>query len=98
MKDMRKAINKAIGEYDENGVQVKLTKREKELIEYGYIQCALQIGYDIVSKGESFMAGLQELAKFNSFIDEGFTEESLRCELESWMDDATNRKKELKNL
>ena len=81
MRDGREGINKAINEYEEHGIKVELTDKEKELIEYGYIQCMLQVGYDIGASNESFICGLQELSKFNSFIDEGYTEETLRKEL-----------------
>jgi hypothetical protein len=68
MRDMKQGINKAIDSYDEHGVSVELTDHEKELIEYGYVQCALQIGCDIVTKGESFMAGLQKMVVENDAL------------------------------
>lgn len=43
----------------------------------------LHIGYDIGTKGESFIVGLQELSKLESFIAEGYTEESLREKIRS---------------
>lgn len=61
MRDMKEGINKAIGNYEEHGVYIELTAREKELIEYGYIQCSLHVGYDMMTKGENFIMGLQEM-------------------------------------
>ena len=77
MRDMKEGIKKAIDNYDEHGVSVELTEREKELIEYGYVQCALQIGYDIASKGESFMAGLQEMVLKCAAIDKADEENKI---------------------
>lgn len=73
MRDMKQGINKAIADYEEDvklksGEELKdwnLSDESKELIEHGYIQCSLQIGYDIVTKGESFMVGLQEMVLEN---------------------------------
>ena len=68
MRDMREGFKKAIDQYEEDEVRIcgnPLSEREKELIEYGYIQCSLQIGYDIISKSESFMDGLQEMVLEN---------------------------------
>ncbi|WP_312448208.1 hypothetical protein [Lacrimispora sp.] len=65
MRDMKEGIKKVIDMLEEDEIRkgrCHLTDSQKELIEYGYIQCSLQIGYDVVSKGESFMAGLQEMA------------------------------------
>jgi hypothetical protein len=61
MKDIKEGIKKAIDEFNEQDVAVQLTDKEKKLIEYGYVQCALQIGCDIVTKDESFLVGLQEI-------------------------------------
>lgn len=61
MRDGKEGINKEISDYEEHGKQVELTEREKSLIEYGYVQCMLQVGYDIGTKSESFICGLQEM-------------------------------------
>jgi NTP pyrophosphatase (non-canonical NTP hydrolase) len=74
MKDMKNAINKAIDNYEDHGVKIEISEREKEFIEYGYIQCALQIGFDIMTKSESFISGLQQLtidATKGRMIDRG---------------------------
>jgi len=73
MRDMREGWNKAITNYEDGESyklqeEVRLSDRDKEMIEYGYIQCSLQIGYDIVSKGESFMIGLQEMVLENEAL------------------------------
>lgn len=68
MRDMREGINKAIGLQEEDITihgGTELSAHEKELIEHGYIQCALQIGSDIGMKSESFMGGLQEMVSEN---------------------------------
>lgn len=68
MRDMEEGIRKAIKQYEEDEIRINnsvLSEKEKGLIEYGYVQCSLQIGYDIVSKGDSFMVGLQELVLQN---------------------------------
>lgn len=80
MRDMKEGIKKAIDQYEEDEIRKgrrKFTEHEKELIEYGYVQCSLQIGYDIVSKGESFMAGLQEMVLENDKLKELHTGEEL---------------------
>lgn len=77
MRDMKEGINKAIDSYDEHGVYVELTAREKELIEYGYIQCSLHIGYDMCTKGESFILGLQEMVIKNEAILQEENENSI---------------------
>lgn len=68
MRDMKDGIKKSIVQYEEDEVRTggsSLSEREKELIEYGYVQCSLQIGYDIVSKDDCFMVGLQEIVLEN---------------------------------
>ncbi|MTK08427.1 MAG: hypothetical protein F8N38_15245 [Hungatella sp.] len=68
MRDMKEGIRKVTKQYEEDEVRINntsLSEKEKELIEYGYVQCSLQIGYDIVSKGDSFMVGLQEMVLKN---------------------------------
>jgi hypothetical protein len=71
MRDMREGIKKVIDVLEEEKIrkgECHLTDSQKELIEHGYIQCALQIGYDIVTKGESFITGLQDMAISTSYI------------------------------
>lgn len=48
--DMRDCINKAIADYENNlkhetGKEIKLTDKEKELIEYGYMQAGLDMAW-----------------------------------------------------
>ena len=71
MRDMREGINKAI-ELQEEDIKihggVELSDRDKELIEHGYIQCALQIGSDIGMKSESFVNGLREMVLSSTYV------------------------------
>lgn len=46
MKINHDGLNKAINEYEEHGISVELTEREKEMIEYGYTQALLHKGYE----------------------------------------------------
>jgi hypothetical protein len=64
MKDMRDGINKAIRNKEvqiaiEKG-QEPLTERDRQMIEYGYSQCALDIMYDIATGSESFIVSLNK--------------------------------------
>lgn len=50
--DMRDSINRTIIDYENNlkhgtGKEIKLTNREKELIEYGYTQASLDMAWEI---------------------------------------------------
>jgi|GEM_PF-2969073 len=71
MRDMREGINKAI-EAQQEDIKIhggaELSDRDKELIEHGYIQCALQIGSDIGMKKESFITGLHEMVLSTAYI------------------------------
>ncbi|WP_313069896.1 hypothetical protein [Lacrimispora sp.] len=80
MRDMKEGIKKVIDLLEEDKIRkgrCHLTDGQKELIEYGYIQCSLQIGYDIVSKGESFIAGLQEIVLENDNFLKNLTYEAV---------------------
>lgn len=77
MRDGKEGIKKAINDYDEHGVKVELTEREKSFIEYGYVQCMLQVGYDIATKSESFISGLQEMVIKNETILQEESENSI---------------------
>lgn len=49
------------------------------MIEYGYVQCSLQIGFDIVSKGDSFMVELQEMVLQNDKFE--MAEKKIRAKI-----------------
>lgn len=74
MRDGKEGIKKAITDYEESEQYIrkdttwKLTEEEKELIEYGYVQCMLQVASDIGNKSESFITGLQEIVLGNRTV------------------------------
>lgn len=82
MRDMKEGIRKVTKQYEEDVVRINntiLSEKEKELIEYGYVQCSFQIGYDIVSKGDSFMVGLQEMVLRNDKFE--MAEKKIRAKI-----------------
>lgn len=62
MEDMRAGINKAIQNMELSSVidknQPPLTERDKQMIEYGYMQCALDVTYDVATGNKSFITSL----------------------------------------
>lgn len=101
MRDMKEGINKAI-ELQEEDIKIhggtELSVRDKELIEHGYIQCALQIGTDIGMKNESFMIGLQEMVLRDATRKEEDAENQIYIILEKILEITPDEIKEIEDI
>lgn len=65
MEDMKDGILKAIHNKELQIAMEKneepLTDRDRQMIEYGYAQCALDVMYNIATRSKSFIASLNDL-------------------------------------